>query len=93
MQWLLSRLSLDPPATRESGYGLLPPIQNNAPNAIELPAQTFYSLKWLEDRLYDELRKLENLGSKLEDEAMREAAVTSTFNMICPYLADNDANY
>jgi len=59
---LLTRLSLDPPKTRATGYGLLPAIRGNAPQATVLPKQTFYSLRWLEGRLREELEKAEKLA-------------------------------
>jgi hypothetical protein len=52
---LLARLSADPPVPRRTGYGFLPLIQANAPVVSVQAKQTFYSLKWLEGRLNEEL--------------------------------------
>jgi len=59
---LLKRLSLDPPKARATGYGLLPAIRGNAPQVTVLPKQTFYSLRWLEGLLNEELEKAEKLA-------------------------------
>jgi len=54
---LLIRLSLDAPQTRASGYGLLPVIRDDVPHSAVVPTQTFYSLKWLEERFVKEFQK------------------------------------
>ena len=64
---LLTRLSLDPPEARRTGYGLLPLLkENEAPMVVE-PTQTFYSLKWLEERLFAELQNANELYAQLEN--------------------------
>jgi len=64
---LLTRLSLDSPEARETGYGLLPLLKENEPPlSVEL-AQTFYSLKWVEDRLYAELQNANELYNQLSE--------------------------
>ena len=62
---LLSRLSLDPPVARETGYGLLPPIKENQPPRSVEPTETFYSLKWVEDRLHAELQNAVKMHEQL----------------------------
>ncbi len=62
---LLKRLSLDPPQSRATGYGLLPEVKDNAPQAPVAPKQTFYSLKWLEGRLNEELESVEKLANDI----------------------------
>jgi len=62
---LLKRLSLDPPQSRATGYGLLPEIKDNAPQAPVAPKQTFYSLKWLEGRLNEEQDSVEDLANQI----------------------------
>jgi hypothetical protein len=52
---LLARLSIAPLKPRHTGYGLLPTILENAPVVSVQPKQTFYSLKWLQGRLDEEL--------------------------------------
>ena len=61
---LLARLSLDPPKPRPTGYGLLPEIQDNMPQVPVVPKQTFYSLKWLEGRLGEELENVDKLADQ-----------------------------
>lgn len=62
---LLNRLSLDPPVARETGYGMLPPIkENESPRSVE-PTETFYSLKWVEDRLNAELQNAVKMHDQL----------------------------
>jgi hypothetical protein len=62
---LLARLSIDPPKPRATGYGLLPEIQDNEPQVPVVPKQTFYSLKWLEGRLGEELENVDKLADQL----------------------------
>lgn len=64
---LLTMLSLDTPEARETGYGLLPLLKENEPSLTVEPTQTFYSLKWLEDRLYAESQNANELYGQLSD--------------------------
>jgi hypothetical protein len=63
---LLPRLSLEPPKPRVTGYGLLPEIQDNLPYKVANPKEMFYSLKWLERRLAEELVKAEQLDELVQ---------------------------
>jgi len=64
---LLTRLSLDPPEARATGYGLLPPLKENEPPLTVELMQTFYSLKWLEDRFNAELQSANELYDQLSN--------------------------
>ena len=52
---LLARISVAPLKPRHTGYGVLPRILENTPVVSVQPNQTFYSLKWLQGRLDEEL--------------------------------------
>ncbi len=73
---LLARISLDPPKTRASGYGLLPVIREDVPHSAVVPTQTFYSLKWLEERLQEAFQKAVELAGQLPDAIEIEPLVT-----------------
>jgi len=73
---LLTRLSLVPPEARATGYGLLPLLKENEPVLTVEPTQTFYSLKWLEDRLYAELQNADELYDQLSDSTGLEDLVS-----------------
>ena len=72
---LLNKLSLDPPQARDTGYGLLPLLKENEPSRSVEPTQTFYSLKWLEDRLYAELEIVRELYDQLSGSTVLEELV------------------
>ncbi len=77
---LLARLSPDPLKPRDTGYGLLPLIQENAPMVPIWPKQTFYSLKWLEGRLNEELANAEKQSCQLTDTTVLDSrALVSGF--------------
>jgi len=79
-QALLARLSPDPLEPLVTGYGLLPAIQENDPLIAVQPRQTFYSLKWVEDRLNDELAKAEKQNGQLAGSAVLDSeALVSEF--------------
>lgn len=75
--YLLTRLSLDPPKSRATGYGLLPVILDDAPQVTVLPTQTFYSLRWLEQRLEKVFQKVEKLAGQVPDAIEIEPLVSS----------------
>ena len=63
---LMSRLSLEPAKPRATGYGLLPEIRGNASLSDVVPKETLYSLKWLERRLTEELKKAKQLDELVQ---------------------------
>lgn len=58
---LLPKLSLEPPKAPGGGYGLLPPIRDNAPVATARMKEKIYSMAWLERRLEQEMSKTDQL--------------------------------
>ena len=74
---LLTRLSLETPKPRITGYRLLPEIQDNVPQVPVAPKQTFYSLQWLEGRLNEEFESVEKLADQLSGTTEFEPLVAS----------------
>ena len=72
---LIAQLSLNPPKSRVTGYGLLPEIRDSASQAAVDPKETFYTLKWLERRLAEELKNAEELDELVRSEAGIEPLV------------------
>jgi hypothetical protein len=91
---LLPRLSLTPPRTRNAGYGLLPEVRNNAAQVTVVPKQTFYSLKWLEGRLEEEIQQAEKLAEQVPDTIELEPLITSFEQSLKQFRnLENNLNY
>lgn len=88
---LLTRLSLDPPKARATGHGLLPVILDNAPQITVLPTQTFYSLRWLEERLEEAFQEVEKLAGQVPD-AIEIEPLVSSFERSLMQLRNLEAN-
>lgn len=88
---LLTRLSLDPPKPRATGYGLLPEIRDNAQQVSVVPKQTFYSLKWLEGRLQKVLEKANHLADQVYSATGLEPLVAS-FEQLLKQLRTLESN-
>jgi hypothetical protein len=78
---LLTQISLDPPERRATGYQLFPEIRDDAPQTAVVPIETFYSLKWLEDRFSEVLQKIENLETQVRN-ASEIKTLIANFNEI-----------
>ncbi|MFC1694916.1 hypothetical protein ACFL1C_02135 [Pseudomonadota bacterium] len=64
---LLSRISLEPPEPRKTGYGLLPEIIESQPARTFKPKKTVYSIRLLEDWIYQFKDRVENLAMHLSE--------------------------
>jgi hypothetical protein len=88
---LLSKLSLDPPKARKTGYALLPRIKKNSPHATVKPKQTYYSLKWLKVRLQEELKNADTLADKVT-QAIEIEPLVDEFNQVQKKLRNLENN-